>query len=90
MRDLIAPMPNLNGNSKDSLLKYLENIRRTIADLNAAIHVGSDLWHGRNFQLDPQGDFTSRLAREGWLQRLTVLEAWQHEVEEIMIKVQDS
>ena len=87
MRPLVVPIPNMNGNSADSLLHRASEIRLAVQATVEAIRSGHDLWHGRNFQTVLDGDIRQKLAQEAWHQRLAWLDELEREIEQLMIRM---
>ena len=88
MKPLVVPVPNLNGNSAESLQEQLTNIRQALNAALAAFSKASDCIHGRNFQTMLDGISYQRMAQEAWYERVTALEAMASEIYQIQIQIQ--
>jgi hypothetical protein len=87
---LPVPLPNMNGNSAESLIEQLRGILDAIRPLEKAIRHASDCWHGRNFQPLPpeQAKLVQARAQDGWFERQKWLDAFEQEILEMAIKLQ--
>ena len=81
---LIIPRVNLNGNTKQSLVDELSDIREKLDAAVSALKF-SDYASGRNYQLNPAGE--GREAYEQHSERVQLLERIAHELLEIQYEV---
>jgi hypothetical protein len=81
---LVISKVNCNGNTKQSLLDELTDIREK---LDAAVNAlkNSDYANGRNYQLNPAGE--GREAYEQHSERVQTLERIAHELLEIQYEI---
>jgi hypothetical protein len=90
MQPLIAPIPNLNGNSADSLVQQCRQILDAARELRDAIRNASDLVHGRNFQTLPTvvAGLAREKAAEAWRERQAWLRRFEAEVTEMALTIE--
>jgi hypothetical protein len=90
MQPLITPIPNLNGNSADSLVQQCRQILAATRALRDAIRNASDLVHGRNFQTLPAGVATvaRAAAEDAWRERQAWLSRFEAEVTEMALTIE--
>jgi len=88
MDPLLAPIPNLNGNSSESLLLQLGEVLTALHGLEKAMLGASDCWHGRNYQTVPFGAEMQRSAQEAWHQRFKWLAKFERDIEDMALVVQ--
>ena len=88
-KPLIAPMPNLNGNSALSLVEQLQEYLDGLRHAQDALMACYDYWHGRNFQTLPNGEQLRRDAQDAWLERMNILSDLHTEAVNIAIQVQN-
>jgi hypothetical protein len=63
MVDLIVPVVNMNGNTREQLVEELQNAFDKVRDAQYAV-LACDWSHGRNFQTLPDGNALAIVARE--------------------------
>lgn len=87
---LVTPAPNLNGNSPESLIGQLMDVRASLSDVVDACRAASDCWHGRNFQsFGPEkGQALQMEAMEAWHQRIAWLTEFEQEVTNLAVEIQ--
>lgn len=88
--DLVQPQPNLNGNTKQSLVKQLSDLSSALRETEARMRSCSDNWHGRNFL--PQGSQEARLIRDlaegAWRLRMECMDTMIKEVADLAVRIQ--
>ena len=87
--DLLPPVPNLNGNTKESLQERLTELIHAIAGVEEAIVGCHDCWHGRNFQTLEGGDIIRSLAEGAWRLRMIAMAEMHHSIVELMMKIEN-
>lgn len=85
--NMTVPVVNMNGNSKESLVKHAMDIHHALEAAQKLI-AESDLAHGRNFQTlaDPKFQFR---AREEKTRDFRVLEAMSREYLDLAIAIHE-
>jgi hypothetical protein len=89
MKPLIAPMPNLNGNTGTSLINPLSDVRHALEETLQAFAKASDCIHGRNFQTLPDGEAVRREAADAWYERMRALDAMKDEILAMQLTIQE-
>jgi hypothetical protein len=82
-----TPIPNLNGNSKESLITELRTILDALRDADETIGKASAVWHGRNFQTLRDGNAVQVRAQAAWDERRRMLNDFYKEVQDMAIEV---
>jgi hypothetical protein len=88
MRKMINPVPNLNGNTAESLITPLGEVLTALHGLEKAMRGASACYHGRNFQTLPHGAEAQRAAQAAWHERFEWLSRFEHEIEDMRIAIQ--
>jgi hypothetical protein len=89
MKPLVTPVPNLNGNSAESLMEQLTDVRRALDNAIHAFALASDCIHGRNFQTMSEGDSLQRKAQEAWYERTAALNAMAKEILDMQLAIME-
>jgi len=88
MKPLIIPTVNLNGTSKDELIRQL--LKVTLALGNVLTVMGEAMPHGRDYLPSPlDGERKDSQAREAWRERMQVLKDLSDEVTRHAFAVND-
>lgn len=76
MKPMIYPTVNLNGTSREALVKQQRDIQQAFLNLKDAIRAA---WpHGRDYQTHPDGwQIPTKDAQEAWSERVQALQAMQ-------------
>jgi hypothetical protein len=82
-REIVAPVVNLNGSSKASLLEAFWNAHSALVAAQGAF--ASIAPHGRDFQTAPQGTFER--ARLQWALRATELTNLTNDVQRMIVEI---
>lgn len=95
MTPLITPVPNLNGNSADDLVRKLKAVLEALALVQERMMEASDVTHGRNFQhLIRLGDWSEHhrvvgQAQNAWGERRQMLNQFVIEITEMAAAIQE-
>lgn len=87
LRPLITPRVNLNGTSKEDLVRQYTRVMRHLDETLGLM--GEATPHGRDFQTFPDGAMLTTSARAAWHDRMQVLSAIRAEVEKLAISIND-
>ena len=85
---MINPVPNLNGNSSESLMKQLGGVLTALHDLEKAMRGASDCYHGRNFQTVRFSVESQQAAQRAWHERFEWLSQFEREIEDMRLAIQ--
>ena len=83
--DIVAPVVNLNGTSKNELLAQV--FVACDAVQNARMALGQMTPNGRDYQTAPAGSFDKATARH--IARVKALETMLHDLEAISLKIDE-
>ncbi len=84
MKPLVIPQVNLNGTSREALVRQLVDVMRAFTDLQRALADAAP--NGRDYQLRPE-EFTA--ARDAWNDRALTIYAMAREIEQHAMAIQD-
>ena len=84
---LVTPIPNLNGNSEESLLAMCRSVLECVTDLTNVIAESSDLWHGRNMLPQRTDSPRQRQAQDAWVQRRLWLDQFKADVTTLALEI---
>jgi hypothetical protein len=85
---LVTPRVNMNGNSKQSLVDMLVNVKHALDDADKAFVEASDVVHGRNFQtLAFDATVRRNAAEDAWRERRLILQALAAEIYALAIDI---
>ena len=86
--NLVSPVPNLNGNTHESIIEQLHKYSLILGDCIDAMRECSDCWHGRNFQTLENGQIWRDMAESAWRLRAETLGLMAKEVMALAVDVQ--
>lgn len=87
LRPLIEPRVNLNGTSKDELVRQYTKVMRKLSDTLGLM--GEAMPHGRDFQTMNNPEFHAEQARKAWRERMTIIRELRDEIAYFAISIND-
>lgn len=84
---LIAPRVNLNGTSKEALIRQYMDVYHALGVVLTHMHDATP--HGRDYQTFSDAAQRTYAARDAWGERQLIIEAMRREIEELAINISE-